>query len=107
MAVFEIVKMHAAEGRSDELERGLAAGVHAIADHPACDGVRVYRSIEHPDAFVLIAEWESVEAHQAYFDSPNSPAFRSHVEGLRDLDRVDVAHYTLVGDTAGQIGEAP
>jgi quinol monooxygenase YgiN len=104
MSVFEIVKMHAAEDQSDALERGLAAGVHAIAGHPACGGVRVFRSVEHPDAFVLVAEWDSVEAHQTYFDSPNSPEFRSHVEGLRDLDRVDVAHYVLVEDAPGDGG---
>jgi quinol monooxygenase YgiN len=105
VGVVEIVKMYSAPGHADALEAGLEQGAPAIARHPSCGGVRVFRSVEEPDAFVLMAEWESVEAHTSYFDSPNSPEFRSYIEGLRDTDRVDVAHYVLITDVSASGAE--
>jgi heme-degrading monooxygenase HmoA len=35
------------------------------------------RGIEHPEKFMLLVEWESMNAHQAYPTSPNYAPFRA------------------------------
>ena len=38
-----------------------------VADTPGCRSVRLTRSVESPDRFVLLVEWDSVEAHLENF----------------------------------------
>jgi quinol monooxygenase YgiN len=38
-----------------------------LATTPGCRSVRMTRGIEAPERFVLLVEWESVEAHDANF----------------------------------------
>jgi len=34
---------------------------------------KLFHSIEHPEDYVLVVEWESVEAHQAFIKSKDYP----------------------------------
>jgi heme-degrading monooxygenase HmoA len=38
-----------------------------LADTPGCRSVRMTRGIESPERFVLLVEWDSVEAHEVNF----------------------------------------
>ncbi len=38
-----------------------------LADTPGCWSVRMTHGIERPGRFVLLVEWESVEAHEVEF----------------------------------------
>jgi quinol monooxygenase YgiN len=100
MPVLEIARMRCLPGQGDALAAGLAAGARVIGAHPGCLGVQVHRGVENPDDFVLLATWESVAAHQSYLKSPSSPEFRAHIEGSRDPQTVEAAHYTAVADSA-------
>jgi heme-degrading monooxygenase HmoA len=40
---------------------------HIIASAEGCRSVRMTRGIESPNRFVLLVEWDSVEAHEANF----------------------------------------
>lgn len=43
-------------------------GVRAVLDTtPGCRSVRMTHGIESPDRFVLLVEWDSVEAHEQNF----------------------------------------
>ena len=40
---------------------------HEVAGTPGCRSVRMTRGIESPSRFVLLVEWDSVEAHEVDF----------------------------------------
>ncbi len=40
---------------------------HIIAGAPGCQSVRMTAGIESPNRFVLLVEWDSVEAHDQNF----------------------------------------
>ena len=40
---------------------------HEVADTPGCRSLRLTRGVESPSRFVLLVEWDSVEAHQQNF----------------------------------------
>jgi heme-degrading monooxygenase HmoA len=40
---------------------------HEVADTPGCRSMRLVRGIESPSRFVLLVEWDSVEAHEQNF----------------------------------------
>ena len=37
---------------------------HEVADTPGCRSMRMTRSVESPSRFVLLVDWDSVEAHE-------------------------------------------
>ncbi len=40
---------------------------HEVADTPGCRSMRMTRGVESPSRFVLLVEWDSVEAHEVDF----------------------------------------
>ncbi len=38
-----------------------------LAETPGCQSVRMTRGIESPERFVLLVEWDAVEAHEENF----------------------------------------
>jgi quinol monooxygenase YgiN len=100
MAVLEIARMRCLPDKGDALAAGLGAGARVIAASPGCLEVQVHRGVENPDQFVLLARWESVEAHQGYLKSASSPSFRAYINDSRDPETVEAAHFTVVADSA-------
>jgi heme-degrading monooxygenase HmoA len=41
--------------------------MHEVADAPGCRSMRMTRGVESPSRFVLLVEWDSVEAHERNF----------------------------------------
>jgi quinol monooxygenase YgiN len=73
--VIERSEFHAQEGKADEVvalirSRGLALA----AQYTGCIAFHAYRCVERPNSIMLLAEWESIEAH---LESRQEPA---HVE---------------------------
>jgi heme-degrading monooxygenase HmoA len=62
-------------GREAEFERAFAEARTLIAAMPGFRGLRLSRSIETPNEYLLLVEWTSVEAHD--------PGFRGSPEYLR------------------------
>ena len=48
-----------------------------VTSTPGCSTVRMTRGIETPTRFVLLVEWSSVDAHQAFRDSERFPQWRA------------------------------
>jgi heme-degrading monooxygenase HmoA len=58
VAVFEIVP-----GREDEFIAAYAKARSIVATTPGCRSIRMTRGEESPSRFVLLVEWDSVQAH--------------------------------------------
>ncbi|MDR7278062.1 antibiotic biosynthesis monooxygenase family protein [Catenuloplanes atrovinosus] len=65
--VLEVALIDVQPGREDELAAAYAKGHQILAGTPGCRSVRMTRGIETPDRFVLLVEWDSVEAHEENF----------------------------------------
>jgi heme-degrading monooxygenase HmoA len=58
--------------------------------------VRMTHGIETPTRFVLLAEWESLQAHQAFRDSDRYPIWRGGI-GRYFARPPHVEHFSDVG----------
>jgi heme-degrading monooxygenase HmoA len=61
-AVLEVVP-----GREDEFIETMGRAKSLIASSPGFLGLRVERAIERPHCFLLLVEWETLEAHTEGF----------------------------------------
>lgn len=65
--VLEVALIDVQVGREDEFAAAYAEGHRVLAATPGCRSVRMTRGIESPSRFVLLVEWDSVEAHDDNF----------------------------------------
>lgn len=65
--VLEVALIDIQPGREDEFAAAYATGHSILAGTPGCRSVRMTRGIETPDRFVLLVEWDSVDAHEQNF----------------------------------------
>jgi heme-degrading monooxygenase HmoA len=61
--VIEVALIDVLEGREEEFEAAYAKARPLVATTPGCRSVRMTRGVETPTRFVLLVEWDSVEAH--------------------------------------------
>jgi heme-degrading monooxygenase HmoA len=61
--VLEVAQFDIQEGREDEFASAYAEAHPVLATTPGCRSVRMTRGIETPRRFVLLVEWDSVDAH--------------------------------------------
>jgi heme-degrading monooxygenase HmoA len=61
--VLEVALIDVQEGREDEFAAAYAKARSLVATTPGCRSVRMTRGVETPTRFVLLVEWDSVEAH--------------------------------------------
>ena len=72
-----------------------------LSSTPGCHSIRMTQGVETPNRFVLLVEWESVEAHEQNFRSTErfgtwraaiGPFFANppHVEHFSDVGTVDI-----------------
>lgn len=61
--VLEVALIDVVPGQEDEFAAAYAKGRAVLADTPGCRSVRMTRGIESPSRFVLLVEWDSVDAH--------------------------------------------
>ncbi|HEX5465513.1 MAG TPA: antibiotic biosynthesis monooxygenase family protein [Candidatus Limnocylindrales bacterium] len=66
MSVLEVVRIVARDGRGDAFGPRLANGLASQASSEGCLAVSTRRSVERPDEYLLLLDWESVEAHTAW-----------------------------------------
>ncbi|MET8529724.1 antibiotic biosynthesis monooxygenase [Micromonospora sp. NPDC005172] len=65
--VLEVALIDVLPGHEDEFAAAYAQGRPVLAGTPGCRSVRMTRGIESPTRFVLLVEWDSVEAHEKNF----------------------------------------
>ncbi|MER5336321.1 antibiotic biosynthesis monooxygenase [Micromonospora sp. NPDC002717] len=65
--VLEVALIDVLPGHEDEFAAAYAKGHPVLAGTPGCRSVRMTRGVESPSRFVLLVEWDSVEAHNDNF----------------------------------------
>ena len=65
--VLEVALIDVLAGREEEFAAAYSKGHPLLATTPGCRSVRMTRGVESPSRFVLLVEWDSVEAHERNF----------------------------------------
>src|SRR3712207_5846701 len=65
--VLEVALIDVTAGQEEAFAAAYAKGHSVVASTPGCRSVRMTRGIESPSRFVLLVEWDSVEAHVRNF----------------------------------------
>ncbi|MEV0006134.1 antibiotic biosynthesis monooxygenase [Micromonospora sp. NPDC050980] len=65
--VLEVALIDVTPGHEDDFAAAYAQARPILAGSAGCRSVRMTRGVESPTRFVLLVEWDSVEAHDANF----------------------------------------
>jgi heme-degrading monooxygenase HmoA len=65
--VLEIAMLEITPGSENAFEEAYGQVKREVAESPGCRSMRLVRGIESPSRFVLMVEWDSVEAHEQGF----------------------------------------
>jgi heme-degrading monooxygenase HmoA len=94
--VLEIADIRVDPATADDFPDAVREGLKFVADTPGYRSARLTRSVESPDRFVLLIEWDSIEAHtEGFRGSENFGRWRGaigpflagapHVEHVNDI----------------------
>ncbi|SHM39724.1 antibiotic biosynthesis monooxygenase family protein [Cryptosporangium aurantiacum] len=94
--VLEVALIDVTPGQEAEFAAAYQTAVTELIDVEGCRSVRMTQGIETPSRFVLLVEWDSVEAHEQNFRATDrfgrwratiGPFFAGppHVEHFRDV----------------------
>ncbi len=93
--VLEVALIDVKPGSEDAFAAAYEQARALVASTPGCRSMRMTRGVETPTRFVLLAEWDSVDAHQVFRDSDRFPQWRGligphfaqppHVEHFADV----------------------
>jgi quinol monooxygenase YgiN len=108
MSVLEIVRITAHPGRGDEIAARLERGLAVQGADPECLGVRLRRSVERPDEYLLELFWSSVEAHDAW-RAAHMAEWRAEVgwEIVDEERKFGLGHYEYVSTVKGPDPQEP
>jgi heme-degrading monooxygenase HmoA len=96
--VLEVATIEVVPGQEEAFLAAYRDARHLVATTEGCRSMRMTRGIESPSRFVLLVEWDSVEAHEQNFRAipERFGAWRAavgahfahppHVEHYADLD---------------------
>jgi heme-degrading monooxygenase HmoA len=65
--VLEVANISVVPGSESEFITAYRGARQVLLDTPGCLSVRMTRGVESPSRFVLLVEWESVQAHEQNF----------------------------------------
>jgi heme-degrading monooxygenase HmoA len=65
--VLEVALIDVTPGHEDEFAAAYVKARPILAGTEGCRSVRMTRGVESPSRFVLLVEWDSVEAHDVNF----------------------------------------
>lgn len=78
--VLEVALIDVVAGEEEAFAAAYRTAHQVLAGTPGCRAVRMTRGIESPSRFVLLVEWESVEAHLTNFrESERFTTWRGHI----------------------------
>lgn len=94
--VLEHARLSVRPGLEDEFLAALHEAKALIARTDGFLGMEVSRCVEDPSAFLLLVEWETIEAHTENFrGGPDFPAWREALHHFYDPMPV-VEHFEVV-----------
>lgn len=82
--VLEIADFAILPGQEEAFTNAYREAIGFIARAPGFSSVRMTRGIESPSRFVLMIEWDSMAAHDAFRASEDSPRWRAPIAGYFD-----------------------
>jgi heme-degrading monooxygenase HmoA len=83
--VLEIADFAVLPGTEEEFAAAVREGVRYVSDTPGFRNARLTRGVESPSRFVLLIEWDSLEAHTVGFrESENYPRWRELITPFFD-----------------------
>jgi heme-degrading monooxygenase HmoA len=65
--VLEVALIDVRPGAEDDFSAAYAEARPLLESTPGCRTIRMTRGVESPSRFVLLVEWDSVEAHEQNF----------------------------------------
>lgn len=93
--VLEIADIAVNPGQEADFVAAYADAKEVLAGSPGLRSIRMTQGVETPTRFVLLVEWDSIDAHQAFRDAPAFGEWRSligpffasppHVEHVVDV----------------------
>jgi heme-degrading monooxygenase HmoA len=75
--VIERVEILAPPGREKAFKTAMVEGVKLLAGAAGSRSVKLGHGIENPSKFLLLIEWESVDAHIAFTKTSEFESFRN------------------------------
>ena len=85
--VLEIADFTVLPGTEDEFAAAVREGVRYVSDTPGFRTARLTRGVESRSRFVLLIEWDSVEAHtEGFRQSENYKRWRELISPFFDGD---------------------
>jgi heme-degrading monooxygenase HmoA len=81
----------------DQFEAAFLGARSVLTETPGCQSVRMTRGIESPNRFVLLVEWDSVEAHETNFRATERFATWRAAIGPFFAQPPRVEHFSNVG----------
>ena len=95
--VLEVARITVATGQEPQFEAAYAEAVQVVAAQQGFRRVSLTRGIEEPSSYLLLVEWDSLEAHTVGFrESEDFPRWRALVGPFFAGPPV-VQHYSPVG----------
>ncbi|HYU65208.1 MAG TPA: antibiotic biosynthesis monooxygenase family protein [Jatrophihabitantaceae bacterium] len=95
--VLEVASIHVQPGSEEAFASAYREAREIVTRTPGCISIRMTRGVESPSRFVLLVEWDTVEAHEQNFRGTDrftawraaiGPFFAEppHVEHFTDID---------------------
>lgn len=91
--VLEVALIDVQPGAEAAFEAGYRSAVGALRESAGLLSLRMTRGVETPTRFVLLVEWESLEAHQSFRDSDRFTLWRAGV-GPHFAEPPRIEHFT-------------
>jgi len=77
--VLEVALIDVTAGAEASFTDGFRQGRALVEDTPGFRAFRMTQGVETPTRFVLLVEWDSVEAHQGFRDSERFGQWRAFI----------------------------
>ncbi|MBW4437295.1 MAG: antibiotic biosynthesis monooxygenase [Pleurocapsa minor GSE-CHR-MK-17-07R] len=91
--ILEHIVLNIIPGQSPAFEQAMRDAAHLLAATPGYIRHSVRKCIETPDRYLLLVEWETLEAHMVSFrEGPNFPQWRAMTHHLY-AEKPLVQHY--------------
>jgi heme-degrading monooxygenase HmoA len=77
--ILEVALIDVPAGSEQAFEDGYRSVKAALAEAAGLRSIRMTHGVESPTRFVLLVEWESLEAHQSFRDSDRFAVWRGGI----------------------------
>lgn len=67
IVVYEMARITVIPGKEADFEAGVAKALPIFHQARGCRGVELQRSVEEPNQYILVVQWETVDDHMVHF----------------------------------------